>query len=220
MRGGGVPLALPPPALNVGVELVERERPAVSLPVLVHVGVGVEEKEMLDAYRGMSEPVGVGVGVEDREVLAVTTRVSELVGEGVPVGVTVRVLEGVEVDEALSGVLVGVVLPDSDGVEKREGEAENTHTGFFMADTTTSTPEEVVPPFEINTRVREEEEEVPLRGRLGVPEREVRVGELAVGPSRIEKMSRPASEDADTTRTKRKNPTSVVSGCAQLALLM
>jgi len=136
------------------------------------------------------------------------------------VGVTVRVLEGVDVDEVLSGVLVGVELPESDGVEKREGEAENTHTGFFIADTTTSTPVEVVPPLEVNKRVRAEEEDVPLRGRLGVPEKEVRAGELAVGPSLIEKTSRLASVAADTTRTKRKKPSSVVSGCAQLALLM
>jgi len=50
MEAGGVLLALPPPAgLKVGVELAVRESPVVSLPVLEQVGVGVEEREMLDA---------------------------------------------------------------------------------------------------------------------------------------------------------------------------
>lgn len=86
---------------------------------------------------GEGVPVGVSVAVLEEEA---KRGVSEPVGVGVPVGDTVTVLEGVDVDEALSAVLVGVGLAESDGVAKREGEAENTHTGFRTADTTTSTP--------------------------------------------------------------------------------
>ncbi len=123
---------------------------------------------------------------------------------GVPVGVTLIVLVGEDVSEALSGVVLGVELAESEGVAKREGEAENTHTGFLMADTTTSTPEVVVPALEVNARVREVEEEVPLRGRAGEPEKEVSTGEPALSPSRTENTSTLASVTAATTRTKRK----------------
>jgi len=123
---------------------------------------------------------------------------------GVPVGVTLTVLVGEDVSEALSGVVLGVELAESEGVAKREGEAEKTHTGFLTADTTTSTPEAVVPGLEVNTRVREVEEEVPLRGRAGEPEREVSTGEAALRPSLTVNTSVLASVTADTTRTKRK----------------